>query len=1256
MSKIYDKSAAAFKATTIDTKILDAQNIKVYPGEGSLDKRVNLLDLVTNGGVGGKGYNSVDSEIVRELKNRYTEYSNLVFPLSTESGGNVYTSSFRFGYKHCPKGLIKKISLYARDANSALHDSKTNGCYLIAKVYNKADSSLVRQQTSTNKVVVREKQSNETERPLNTWQFDGILAPNENEIIKFIPSPDGKNQVDAYYLGFYVDTTHTHNDCQCGGDWDYINDPLRAGEKMLALCEMEGDFYQNKEEPYGLDFKEKEFIKSLYTVTTSNQKLWDNNVNNESVGQGQCMAFTLVRPYITNGVFSEVRWDSQGAINSTVYCRLTLRDTNGKDVKTLVSYNTENFSGPGVKSFRFNEEFEITDNIGSLLFETSTDGVNPSTAQWRIRIIGNATKPNTDGGEMAANNPYICQVIFWGKKAQLGGDILTKTAADNLYVAKDGIVTTSYDWTPDLQNNIKLEVSSYTMPVNGWLVSRDWQYLAGHNEIRINGLSVGQVNPDGNFSLLVKKDDVLTVGDGEGSATFWFLPCKSEQNDYRVTHTQYDVWRGAVTTVNGNTVVQDMHCPDASGWYNTVRANTIATVIDEVAYDSSGNVLCNIQSSEIVNGSYLMTNQSSSLTNWDSDLQRLENGKEMFEGCTNLTNFVADLSSLTSGEKMFRWAYLNKFNQPLPKLENGYGMFYQCDLSEFASDLSSLINGESMFDGNTLSVFEVDNLDNLQNGKYMFLNSGIEKWNIDLPSLTNSESMFYNTPLVSFKGNMPKLTNGQEMFSYNENLSEFRSDLSALTNGSCMFESCWGLKTFDTKLPVLENGERMFNATSIESFVVDELPELQNGHEMFSWIKTKSFTTKMPKLKNGLRMFYWSEIQNFDSDLSSLTNGYQMFNYNKKLTTFTSDLSSLTNGDGMFNHCTNLELFDWRGGKNITKSSLYDNGISFVNCPLNHVSVKNVIDMYTSSDNIIGSHNMYTITLYANKNSYKTFEYLSGLMNYDFSGLEYHTLIREMENGGYSHLSYQYVKNGLVTIDVYFVDKPYNEVIYGDNMLDGCIIESPVDDFYIDMTNSKVKSAYRMFADAGVSDTPPLLLGNGGSATFNLSVNGSLNNLENAEEMFAVSDDYFGWKDSQGQCNVSVKLDIQPFSSDNPCKMTNVNNMFDGQTVFDRCTFDAISNIANYCFTQSDVFLGKLLFVGEEQLADRNLDECVYCSLTSCLENLDMLFAEFGWKVKSTENTDTLNFPAYIFNLYKVNEFGKTETIKVYIHQEYIYR
>lgn len=46
MSKIYDKTAANFKATTVDAKIIDAQKILVRPKGGAIDERVNIIDVV----------------------------------------------------------------------------------------------------------------------------------------------------------------------------------------------------------------------------------------------------------------------------------------------------------------------------------------------------------------------------------------------------------------------------------------------------------------------------------------------------------------------------------------------------------------------------------------------------------------------------------------------------------------------------------------------------------------------------------------------------------------------------------------------------------------------------------------------------------------------------------------------------------------------------------------------------------------------------------------------------------------------------------------------------------------------------------------------------------------------------------------------------------------------------------------------------------------------------------------------------------
>ena len=46
MSKIYDKTAANLKATTIDSKIVDAQKILVRPKGGSINDRVDILEAL----------------------------------------------------------------------------------------------------------------------------------------------------------------------------------------------------------------------------------------------------------------------------------------------------------------------------------------------------------------------------------------------------------------------------------------------------------------------------------------------------------------------------------------------------------------------------------------------------------------------------------------------------------------------------------------------------------------------------------------------------------------------------------------------------------------------------------------------------------------------------------------------------------------------------------------------------------------------------------------------------------------------------------------------------------------------------------------------------------------------------------------------------------------------------------------------------------------------------------------------------------
>ena len=347
----------------------------------------------------------------------YNRYETNYFSTNIENS-SATVSSFRFGYKHFPHGFVKRVSLYGRDAiTSNIPEAHTTGCYLMANIYKK-DGTLVSSTSSTNKLVAQFRPNNSTV-VLNTWEFDNLVSPKEDEVIKFIPSPDGVTQVANYNLGILVDNYHTHEDCMCGGDDDFANNPLASGSKWLAIAIIEGDFiYDNENQNHFTDSTkhlnsvERGVIESLYTPT--NVLAWDNNFNNETLGATSLKGFIISRPYITNGKFKEVRWTSQGTANGTnLYIKITLRDTNGYPVKSYVSNNTESFNVAGLKSYRFNEEWEVDDSISSISFEPcNADGTIRTDAQMSIRIIGNAVDNDSDGSE-STNSNYRINVQFY---------------------------------------------------------------------------------------------------------------------------------------------------------------------------------------------------------------------------------------------------------------------------------------------------------------------------------------------------------------------------------------------------------------------------------------------------------------------------------------------------------------------------------------------------------------------------------------------------------------------------------------------------------------------------------------------------------------------------------------------------------------------------------------------------------------------------------------------------------------------------
>ena len=213
-----------------------------------------------------------------------------------------------------------------------------------------------------------------------------------------------------------------------------------------------------------------------------------------------------------------------------------------------------------------------------------------------------------------------------------------------------------------------------------------------------------------------------------------------------------------------------------------------------------------------------------------------------------LINYDGELNSLQYGEEMFRNCNLGSFNIDLPKLTNGYHMFFNNKanktLTQFQGDLSSLINGGYMFYGTGISSFATDNLDKLENGDNMFERSELVSFNYDLPSLKNANKMFLGSHKLATLGpnlqgenidcngltdcgTMLESTNVKEiyanfdsvktidnLFGYypmNNTIEKFHSSLSGIdVNTPTIFSNSILLTEYDADMKNLQNGTMMF--------------------------------------------------------------------------------------------------------------------------------------------------------------------------------------------------------------------------------------------------------------------------------------------------------------------------------------------------------------------------------------------------------------------------------------------------------------
>lgn len=298
----------------------------------------------------------------------------------------------------------------------------------------------------------------------------------------------------------------------------------------------------------------------------------------------------------------------------------------------------------------------------------------------------------------------------------------------------------------------------------------------------------------------------------------------------------------------------------------------------------------------MVNGTQLMYSNNNFVT-WESDLDVLEDGNQMFYHCYAMNTFKAKTPNLKRGYRMFSAIYdYNNSSKyatiklDLDNLENGEQMFY--------CSRAVLIPNRSIAGG--------WNLPKLEKGSWMFSQSSVNvaatensSWEdtsyLCFPALINAEGMFYNcSSLGSFGSNeFSNITNCHEMFrksnitnfvnedllpngpvvnseiAYLEESSNYRlaQDSGCNVCMSGMFQECSNLQNaylgISNKVETRIYAPQMFYLSMSQGGQVHLLPSFEycvlSADEMFRGCKFSSFTTSeahnFPQLRSARSMF-----------------------------------------------------------------------------------------------------------------------------------------------------------------------------------------------------------------------------------------------------------------------------------------------------------------------------------------------------------------------------------------------------------------
>ena len=725
MSKFYDKSAAAFKSTTVDTKILDAQTIKIYPGDGSLDTRVNLLDLI------GQSSGSIDDGqyVTKEEFEGIKGYTHETIPYNETTGDNG-GEAFRITASRLPIGEeIDEIIVPTRNSPSV---SFYMALYIIASSEPNDSSNKTLLAVSDNRItwtsgtdaiwtfgskpVIPEGYDLEIHVGTSESDFTATgttyRANGSNELkCRYKENATGQGAC-RYQTGWYGNRA-IRIFFKKNGIQGHVGDNSHLTDIQISAIQgvIDGNYVTNET---AQNFVTKEELDNIKTKEQY-YDTWTNLIDGDITDKADSYSFQLAKDDFVTGKIDRIEIPYVKGTNSNGYLCVQFFDSSNNVIATYYSNNKQKQdktgdNDRGLCEFEFNtfETPETYSHVRFALVQYSWT-VPTGNSGLKFRIV-----PIKRNNTFTWNTNEKTRINNTGTRWTVLLSVLTRNYAKNT-----GISVRNYDWTPDVFCPINVTLAAngsvFVAPTNGWIISKSSQTTSGANSLKLNGIEIAKSSntSQADLQILMRKGEFIGA---DTAYTLVFYPCKSEQFDYRLDggHTMYDIWKGAVVYDEfGQPTVKDLYVPDASAWKSEVGSGIIgriATISDEVAYDASGNFLFNIQSQHIENGKGLLV--GSTITSWNASLANLRIGEQMF-GYSAINTWNTPLPLMWKGDNMFYGcSRLTTFNASLPALTSGWHMFTNCSslTNVTIGSLSNLTDGTNMFKGCSLSYASLNNV------------------------------------------------------------------------------------------------------------------------------------------------------------------------------------------------------------------------------------------------------------------------------------------------------------------------------------------------------------------------------------------------------------------------------------------------------------------------------------------------------------------------------------------------------------------